>query len=269
MTSGETHTLATELRDFPEWHQGIRHYAVWTLPVEEPAWLERILYLQQHLAPLLHPGYARQPHITLFACGLVDKNHFRPEQARGQLAALKELNLSTLQLNAAGLSTFTTAPWLGVRSVDNRLALIRRMLAAIMTEDTPASHYRPHITLGFYQQARRLSDIHSRLATLASRLPPLPPLPINRVNLCYYATNEIQGKLTVQDSIKLKHTMEATDQQESLDPLEVIKQMRKEQLRVCALKQQADIDRLVAGAEGAVNNENAVDKEQTINNSQN
>ncbi len=269
MTSGETHTLATELRDFPEWHQGIRHYAVWALPVEDPAWLEGIRYLQQHLAPLLHPGYARQPHITLFACGLVDQHHFRPDQARDQLAALKALNLSTLQLNAAGLSTFTTAPWLGIQPVDNRLALIRRTLAAILTEDTPASHYRPHVTLGFYQQAWRLSDILSRLATLASRLPSLPPLPINRLDLCYYATNEIQGELTVKDSIELKHATEDNGQQESLDPLEAIKQMRKEQLRVCALKQQADIDRLVAGAERAMDNENTVGNEQAINDGQN
>ncbi|GAA0697172.1 hypothetical protein GCM10009104_26710 [Marinobacterium maritimum] len=269
MTSGETHTLATELRDFPEWHQGIHHYAVWALPVEEPLWLERIRYLQQYLAPLLHPGYARQPHITLFACGLVDNLHFSPEQARNQVDALSALNLSTLQLNATGLSTFTTSPWLGVQSVDNRLSLIRRTLASIITEDTPASHYRPHVTLGFYQQAWRLSDIHSRLATLVSRLPPLPPLPINRLDLCYYATKEIQGELTVKDSIELKDTAETDDLRETLDPLEAIKQMRKEQLRVCALKQQADIDRLVAGAERAVNNENTVDNEQTINDGQN
>ena len=268
MNVGDTHTLATELRDFPEWHRGIRHYAVWALPVEAPAWLARIAHLQQQLAPLLHPGYVRQPHITLFACGLVDKHHFRSEQARQQADALRALNLSTLQLNATGLSTFTTAPWLGVRAVDNRLSLIRRTLAAITAEDSPVRHYRPHITLGFYPQAYALDLIHSRLATLDAGLPPLPPLPIKRLELCYYATNEIQGELSVQDSIELK-TTEADGLQDTLDPLEAIRQMRKAQLRVCALKQQADIDRLVAGAEGAVNHEPRVDEARTVTDGQN
>ncbi len=259
MNAGETHTLATELRDFPEWHQGIRHYAVWTLPVEEPAWLERIAGLQQQLAPLLHPGYVRQPHVTLFAAGLVDNQHFRRAQARQQADALRALNLSTWQLDADGLSTFTTAPWLGVRSMDNRLSLIRRTLAAIAPEDAPANDYRPHVTLGFYQQAWRLGDIYSRLAELASRLPPLPPLPVKRLELCHYATNEIQGTLTVKDSIELN---DAAALDNTLDPLEAIKQMRRDQLRVCALKQQADINRLVADAEGDRESAQAVDKEQ-------
>ena len=82
MSGTDTHTLATELRDFPEWHGGIRHYAVWALPVDCPLWLQRIADLQRQLAPLLHSDYARQPHITLFACGLVDQRHFHPQQAR-------------------------------------------------------------------------------------------------------------------------------------------------------------------------------------------
>ncbi len=255
MNSHETHTLATELRDFPEWHHGIRHYAVWTLPVETPAWLERIAYLQQRLAPLLHPGYHRQPHITLFACGLVDNRHFPPHLGHRQAEALRTLKLSTLQVHAGGLSTFTTAPWLGIHTRDSSLSLIRRTLAGVAPEDSPARDYRPHITLGFYRHSRRLNDIHTRLAAVERELPPLPPLPVKRLQWCHYATNEIQGRLAVKDSIELKDPAVMDSRHDTLDPLEAIRQMRKDQLRVCALKQQAELDRLVSEARGPVDKE--------------
>jgi 2'-5' RNA ligase len=247
MSGTDTHTLATELRDFPEWHGGIRHYAVWALPVDCPLWLQRITDLQRQLAPLLHPGYARQPHITLFACGLVDQRHFHPQQARQQAQALLSLQLPALQLEATGLSTFTTAPWLGIAAVDNHLSQIRQTLAQFSPEDSPAPAYRPHITLGFYQQAWPLKSIHSRLAALETNLPPLPPLNVNRLELCFYSTHDIQGRLTVQDSIELKTGL-TTDTTDNLDPLEAIKQLRQQQLKVCALKQKSELGRLITDA---------------------
>ncbi|GAA0793578.1 2'-5' RNA ligase family protein [Marinobacterium sediminicola] len=245
MTSGDTHTLATELRDFPEWHRGIRHYAVWTLPVEEPAWIARIEYLQQQLAPLLHPGYDRQPHITLFAAGLVDNRHFADHHARQQANALQQLGLPVMTLVADELSTFSTAPWLGISAGDSQLLRIRQTLASVSAEDSPARDYRPHITLGFYQQAMRLDAVHRRLASLSESLPPLPPLQVKRLELCHYATHEIQGKLTVKDSIELTERPAMSQQPAAADPLEAIRQMRQEQLRVCALKQQTELGRLI------------------------
>ncbi|MBA4503740.1 2'-5' RNA ligase family protein [Marinobacterium marinum] len=248
MNRRPTHTLATELRDFPEWHRGIRHYAVWTLPVDDQAWQQRLAHLQHRLSPFLHPGYVRQPHITLFAAGLVDNRHFPPDRARQQAHVLRQLELSAIQLRATAVSTFTTAPWLGIQPVDNSLLYIRQALAKVIPEDAPADHYQPHITLGFYQQAYALEVIHTHLAALNHTLPPLPPLSIKRVELCYYATHEMQGRLTVADSVELNTPTRADASPEALDPLEAIKQMRKDQLRVCALKQQAELERLITDA---------------------
>ncbi|PSL12193.1 2'-5' RNA ligase superfamily protein [Marinobacterium halophilum] len=252
MTALGSNTFAVSLDDCPQWHHGIRHYAVWCLPVDDPDWLALIDHTQTRLSPWLHKGYARQPHITLFACGLVDKNHCPDAMLAAQIQSLELYSLSTMLYTSSGLSTFSTAPWLGIEDGDNRLQPLRNLLAHAAAEDSPPPQYQPHITLGFYRDTFALDAIEKALAPLQERALTLPPLHIDRVQLCYYDTHDIQGELTVKETIKLNPSAPVDNDATPINPLDEIKQMRQAQLRVCALKQQTELDQLVNQAKTGV-----------------
>ncbi|MBV0933372.1 2'-5' RNA ligase family protein [Marinobacterium weihaiense] len=246
-----THTLTVSLDDCPQWHRGIRHYAVWCLPIEDPQWQAFIEQAQARLAPWLHPGYARQPHITVQAAGLVDKKHYAAGMRCAQIQSLELYSLSPMLLTAASLSTFATAPWLGIEDVYNRLQSLRQVLQQNCPDDSPPARYQPHVTLGFYRRTCRVDEVMARLAPLQAQARALPPLRIERLQLCYYDTHETQGPLTVKERIELNsqnHPQDRPGEADHEDPLAAIRQMRQNQLRVCALKQQAELEQLVAGA---------------------
>ncbi len=201
-----THTHPVSLGDWHQWHQGIRHYAVWCLPVDDPDWLAFIDQAQTALSPWLHPGYARQPHITLFAAGLVDKNHYRADMQAAQIKSLELYSLSPVLFTPAALSTFPTAPWLGIEDVNNQLESLRSLISKGLDEDSPAFEYQPHITLGFYRDSYPLADLTQRFEHLSQMAAKLPTLQINQLHLCYYDTREIQGTLTVEHCINLLKT---------------------------------------------------------------
>ncbi len=201
-----THTHPVSLSDWPQWHQGIRHYAVWCLPVDDPDWLAFIDQAQTALSPWLHPGYARQPHITLFAAGLVDKNHYSADMQAAQIKSLELYSLSPVLFTPAALSTFSTAPWLGIEDVNNQLESLRSLISKGLDEDSPAFEYQPHITLGFYRDSYPLADLTQRFEHLSQMAAKLPTLQINQLHLCYYDTREIQGTLTVEHCINLLKT---------------------------------------------------------------
>ncbi|MDR0477207.1 MAG: hypothetical protein LBH14_04640, partial [Desulfobulbaceae bacterium] len=81
----EKSIVAHELRDFSEWHQGIRHYGFWCLLIDDPPWQRVIASAQAQMAPFLHPGYERQPHVTLFSCGLLTDDFFSGEMLTRQV----------------------------------------------------------------------------------------------------------------------------------------------------------------------------------------
>lgn len=245
-----THTLAVSLDDCPQWHHGIRHYAVWCLPVEDPGWLAFIQQAQAVLSPWLHPGYQRQPHITLFAAGLVDKNHYSAVMRAAHIQSLELYSLSPVLLTPSVLSTFATAPWLGVEDGDNQLLLLRDRLRGCVAEDSPPRQYQPHITLGFYRDSYPIKAVLQRLELLQTQAQVLPPLRINRLQLCYYDTHQVQGKLDVKETIELDQT--ATVDNPIQDPLEAVRQMRRDQLRVCALKQKSELEQLIFVAEKSI-----------------
>lgn len=242
-----SHTFAVSLDDLPDWHQGIRQYAVWCLPVDNPDWQAFIHQAQVALASLLHTGYARQPHITLFAAGLVDKNHYTDIMRCAQIQSLELYSLSPVLLTASSLSTFSTAPWLGITDEDNQLQRLRNVLGLTHREDSPPPRYQPHVTLGFYNDIYPIETVLERLEPLQQQALALPPLRIDRLQLCYYDTRQVQGRLDVKENIELK--AETTVDNSPLDPLEAIRQMRRDQLRVCALKQKTELEQLISSAD--------------------
>ncbi|MBP0047346.1 2'-5' RNA ligase family protein [Marinobacterium sp. AK62] len=202
-------TLAVSLDDCPQWHGGIEHYAVWCLPVEDPAWITFIHRAQSALSPWLHPSYQRQPHITLFAAGLVDKKSNLEAMLAAQIQSLELYSLSPVLLTPSALSTFSTAPWLGLTDPNGQLNRLRSRLSQVFCEDSPPARYQPHITLGFYRETYPLAPIHTALNQLSSDALRLPPLRLDRLHLCYYRTREVQGRLWIKKTVILADRAEA------------------------------------------------------------
>ena len=64
-------TIASEDRDFAEWHGGRTHAAVWAFELDLPEVREMIAAAHRRLGHLLLPRYARQPHVTVAFAGLM------------------------------------------------------------------------------------------------------------------------------------------------------------------------------------------------------
>jgi len=189
----EKKIIAHQLRDFRKWHRGIAHYGLWCLMIDDPAWQQAIALAQAHLAPFLHPGYRRQPHITFFPCGLLADNFFSEEMFTRQVQALTEARLAPLSLELPGhLDSFPTAPHLPVTDRDGGLAKIRAVLAAVSPEDNPGARYHPHMTLGFYRKSFAIDQLAAHLRAFQS-----PSLPWTARALCFcrFATADTQGPL--------------------------------------------------------------------------
>jgi 2'-5' RNA ligase len=189
----EKTTTAHQLRDFSEWHQGIAHYGIWCLLCDDRHWQRAVALAQAHCARFLHPGYRRQPHVTLFSCGLLDQRFFNKETFARQASALAEARISSFWLELPGiLDSFATAPHLPVIDGSGGLAKIRAVLTGVALEDSPGEHYQPHITLGFYRASFAAHHVASHLRGF--RLPPVS-WTVNSLAFCRFATADTQGPL--------------------------------------------------------------------------
>ncbi|MBQ0731937.1 MAG: 2'-5' RNA ligase family protein [Oleispira antarctica] len=200
-------TQPTELRDFFEWHQGIKHYGFWAIEIHHPNCLQQILLSQQQLSNKLHPNYLRQPHITLSASGLLDDKHFTQASLQQQIKKLKESNLSAFSLNLSKGHSFTTAPYLSISDHCHSLATLRTLFNNICSEQDP-SDYIPHITLGFYNQAFKTVDVLTQLATVYSQD---IEFMVNEIVFAQYNTHEIQGRYQVLHRIALADSVNNTN----------------------------------------------------------
>lgn len=143
------HTLPAELRDYPRWHRGRPHYAVWMVEVQQPALLAYIQHLQEQLADLLHPPGARQPHLTLFVCGFPQASQryaddFTPARLDSQLQHLRPRAGSACVLPLGAADSFASAAFIPVYDPQQRLANWRQALAAGSREIRQAE-YIAHI----------------------------------------------------------------------------------------------------------------------------
>jgi 2'-5' RNA ligase len=189
----EKRIVAHQLRDFSEWHQSIAHYGLWCLMVDNPAWQRAIALARAHCERFLHPGYRRQPHVTLFPCGLLDQRFFSQETLARQVDTLAEARLSPFRLELPGvLDSFATAPHLPLIDRDGGLGKIRAVLASVAPEDSPAECYHPHVTLGFYRASFTIDQVTSHLR--AFRLPPASWM-VNSLAFCRFAAADTQGPL--------------------------------------------------------------------------
>ncbi len=197
-------TLVTDIRDYPEWHQGRLRYAVWMVPITSPALLSHIHSLQTQLGDLLH-ATRRQAHLTLFVCGFeqsraVANDDFTPEHLRRQIEHLGQLRSPTCTLEIGPPDSFASAAFLPVLDQEGHLQRWRATLAQNCRE-VRQSAYVPHITLGLYKRRVGADELRQRLAQL-------PVLADSRLKVAelHYATYEgrdLFGPLDTQRIISL------------------------------------------------------------------
>lgn len=193
-----SHTLRNERRDFPEWHKGRSHYALWALDLDTAPVQQRMLAAQQHLAPWLLQGYRRQPHITVGLCGFLgataqEDDDFDPGQLHAHLAALRASGPGRFHVGIGGLASFSSVPYLTVGDASHGLDRLRHCVAQNAMNTTHGG-YTPHVTVGLYADAWPMAEVQASL----ERFAPGPALPVEVTALwllCYEA-RDIGGPLT-------------------------------------------------------------------------
>lgn len=204
-------TQPSRLRDFFEWHKGIKNYGFWAIEIMDQDCLLQVHHYQQVLSEQLHNHYSRQPHITLMAAGLLSENHFNQRQLEQQLKTLKShiineqkngsdtQRISPVVLSIDEANTFTTCPYLSIVDPFKKLDTLRAILNPEKNEDS-TSEYTPHITLGLYNGRYKISNI---LKTLSETPSTNKKFVVNEIVFAQYKTKDIQGPYQVLHRIKL------------------------------------------------------------------
>jgi len=205
------HSLACELRDYPEWHRGRSRYAVWVLPVQCPILLAHIDRVQQQLSDVLHPPGRRQAHITLFVCGFISGNarhddDFSKQHLQQQLKTMSRQSRQPLDLLIGQPDSFASAVFLPVYDPSGQLHNWRTRLGEQSTE-VRQSPYHAHITLGLYRRSLPAEQLRERLLALHETQP--RPLRIHQLQYATYNARQLSGPLRVRHSLRLRD--QATD----------------------------------------------------------
>lgn len=195
----EEFTQPTELRDFFEWHQGIKHYGFWAIEIHNEDCLQIIQQAQQSLADKLHPHYLRQAHITLSAAGLLDDKFFTNIHLQQQVKKIHDAKLKNFSLYLSQIHSFTTSPYLSIEDPSHSLDTIRSLLHSISPGED-ASQYIPHTTLGFYKNAYKTAELLKQFSTFAC---PKKAFLAGDIIFARYNTSEIQGRYEVLHRIPL------------------------------------------------------------------
>ena len=193
-------TIAWENRDFKKWHQGVEEYGFWAVMVNDSEWLAQVSVAQQYVGQYVHAGYVRQAHVSVYAGGLLCESDYSKQVIEQQKRALLELEFVPFDLSLAHLDSFTSAPYLAIVDATNSLADIKKALQNIRSEDY-LENYCPHITLGLYDQ--RLSTQELSQYYSAYDCGRVSPLRVEKISFCSYQTSNIQGRITVLDTIQL------------------------------------------------------------------
>lgn len=190
-------TLQNVRRDFPEWHRGRPHYALWALDVDVTPVRKAVAGAARHLDGYLLDDYRRQPHITLALCGFPSNSpqhadDFGPAALDAQLAALVAAAPAPFTVEIGQLASFSSAPFLAARDVDGGISALRRALTGAPSD--PGGPYTPHVTVGLYGGAWPTARVQAQLDGFDSH--PAIHYRIERLSLMSYAAPEIGGPLT-------------------------------------------------------------------------
>jgi len=192
-------TYPTQLRDFPEWHKGIKHYGFWAIEVSSKACHDEIDKHKAYFADKLHPGYSRQPHVTLAASGLLSDTHCNQALIIKQVKQLNENAIKAFSLKLSHCNSFSVCPYLSVLDPQNNLNAIRECLSKTAEKNNP-ENYTPHVTLGFYDKAYATTDIVNKMSNFDSKD---IEFMVKEIVFAQYETKDVQGPYQVLHRIKL------------------------------------------------------------------
>jgi 2'-5' RNA ligase len=193
-------TIAFEDRDFVEWHGGVQRYGFWAVPVVDAQWCALFRSASAHVAGLIDDGYDRAPHVTIAACGLLDPAYFSDATLQRQMAALSAVVIAPFSLHAGALDSFTTGPYIALDDPAGVLHQLRRLLATVVSEDSPAS-YRPHLTLGFYRGVLSTTAVADHLSGF--EWPSVASLRVQEIAFCSYECYQAQGPYNERHRLQL------------------------------------------------------------------
>lgn len=195
MNPDDLWTLPSVRRDYVEWHRGRRQFALWAIDLARPRVVAACRRVQAALAPLLLPGYLRQPHLTLGWCGFpvgsaAQQDDFGPMVLRRQIAALTAAP-APFRVRLAAPESFSSAAYLAVDDFQGGIAQLRNILAP--PGELSDFVYLPHVTCGLYRVRVPLREVRAGLAAVDDGR--RPELRVNRVVWMTYEAAEISGAL--------------------------------------------------------------------------
>lgn len=195
-----SHTKALCDKDFTEWHRGIPYYGFWAIMIDQADCQSYVSHAQSYLSHFLLPGYQRQAHITLNACGLIAETHFSKAHLQKQMDQLHQLDLSPFTLSLKHIDSFSTAPYLSIYDKHESLSKLHLQLSEVACDSKP-KYYQPHITLGLYRDAFRSKDVANHIALFAHEKN--IDIKVKAIQFCRYRTNQVQGPIEVIKNINL------------------------------------------------------------------
>ncbi|MCH7339903.1 2'-5' RNA ligase family protein [Acinetobacter higginsii] len=205
LLQAETQLIATEMRDYPEWHLGRSDYGLWYIEIDQPELIQYLDEIQAQFSGLLLPAQQRQYHITLFVCGFLQPavkqydDDFQIQQLQQQIKLIEALQLKPFELEITHIDSFSSALFLQIKDQQGVLTQIRQQFAYV-SEEIAALEYCPHITLGLYGEAWPSDRVLQRI----QQLPPRTiKIQVKKLTFGYYKAQILQGLLYPYQQIEL------------------------------------------------------------------
>ncbi|ENW92215.1 2'-5' RNA ligase family protein [Acinetobacter dispersus] len=205
LLQAETQLIATEMRDYPEWHKGRSDYGLWYIEIDQLELIQYLDEIQAQFSGLLLPAQQRQYHITLFVCGFLQPavkqydDDFQIQQLQQQIKLIEAIQLIPFELEITQIDSFNSALFLHIQDQQGVLAQIRQQFALVSGE-IAALEYCPHITLGLYGEAWPSDRVLQRI----QQLPPKTiKIQVKKLTFGYYKAQILQGLLYPYQQIEL------------------------------------------------------------------
>lgn len=190
-------TTPTETHNYPEWHKGRKHYALWYVEIHHPELLAYLNDLTEKFSNYLLQPNTRQFHITLYICGFLKKNKmqfdddFIQSKFQQQLKILTQNQPNIFKLTTGKINSFSSALFIEIQDHENSLSNIRQLLS-YSSQEIAALHYYPHITLGLYSTEIRAQEIFKAIETIDQKS---FEISVDRLNFGIYQAQVLQGPL--------------------------------------------------------------------------
>ncbi|WP_336942673.1 2'-5' RNA ligase family protein [Acinetobacter modestus] len=205
LLQADTQLIATEIRDYPEWHKGRSDYGLWYIEIDQPELIQYLDEIQTQFSDLLLPTQQRQYHITLFVCGFLQPSahqyddDFQIQQLQHQIKSLEALQLTTFELEIRQIDSFSSALFLQIKDQQGVLTQIRQQFAQV-SEEIAALEYCPHITLGLYREAWSSDRVLQQIQQLLLKT---MKIQVKKLTFGYYKAQILQGFLYPYQQIEL------------------------------------------------------------------